>query len=171
MIAFEFRWLSVITWHFWWPVTSSKMANEVSRNLAVFRALIKIPGLECCVTPWWNNTRITSVLFTQCFLWKKFSAFSTQRVNNLMPFVRIHNRFPPYLYRLTNQLTKLQHSRYLALVFLHTWWRHQMGTFSALLGLCVGNSTVTGVFPAQRPVTRSFDVFFDLRLNKRLIKQ
>ena len=30
------------------------------------------------------------------------------------------------------------------------------------------NSSVTGEFPAQRPVTRSFDVFFDLRLNKRL---
>ena len=26
-------------------------------------------------------------------------------------------------------------------------------------------------FPAQRPVMRSFDVFFDLRLNKRLSKQ
>ena len=34
-----------------------------------------------------------------------------------------------------------------------------------------GNSHVTGEFPAQRPVTRSFDVFFDLRLNKRLSKQ
>ena len=32
-------------------------------------------------------------------------------------------------------------------------------------------SPVTGEFPAQRPVTRSFDVFFDLRLNKRLGKQ
>ena len=31
--------------------------------------------------------------------------------------------------------------------------------------------TVPGEFPAQRPVTRSFDVFFDLRLNKRLSKQ
>ena len=30
---------------------------------------------------------------------------------------------------------------------------------------------VTGEFPAQRPVTRSFDVFFDLRLNKLLSKQ
>ena len=36
--------------------------------------------------------------------------------------------------------------------------------------LC-GNSPVPGEFPAQRPVTRSFDVFFDLRLNKRLSKQ
>ena len=48
------------------------------------------------------------------------------------------------------------------------WWRHQMKTFSVLLALCAGNSPVTGEFPSQRPVTRSFDVFFDLRLNKRL---
>ena len=51
------------------------------------------------------------------------------------------------------------------------WWRHQMETFSALLTICAGNSPLTGEFPAQRPVTRSFDVFFDLRLNKRLSKQ
>ena len=46
-----------------------------------------------------------------------------------------------------------------------------METVSALLALCAGNSPVPGEFPAQRPVTRSFDVFFDLRLNKRLSKQ
>ena len=51
------------------------------------------------------------------------------------------------------------------------WWRHQMETFSALLAFCAGNSPVNGEFPAQRPVTRTFDVFFDLRLNKRLSKQ
>ena len=54
----------------------------------------------------------------------------------------------------------------------HTsWWRHQMETFSALLAICAENSPVPGEFPAQRPVTRNFDVFFDLRLNKRLSKQ
>ena len=46
-----------------------------------------------------------------------------------------------------------------------------METFSALLAISVGNAPVSGEFPAQRPVTRSFDVFFDLRLNKRLSKQ
>ena len=46
-----------------------------------------------------------------------------------------------------------------------------METFSALLALCAGNSPVTGELPSQRPVTRSFDVFFDLRVNKRLSKQ
>ena len=55
--------------------------------------------------------------------------------------------------------------------YTRTWWRHQMETFSALLALCVGNSPVTGEFPAHRPVTRSFDVFFDLRLNKPLSKE
>ena len=52
-----------------------------------------------------------------------------------------------------------------------TWWRHQMETFSAWLAICAGNSPVPGEFPTQRPVTRSFDVFFDLHLNKRLSKQ
>ena len=52
-----------------------------------------------------------------------------------------------------------------------TWWRHQMETLSALLALCAGNSPITGEFPSQRPVTRNLDVFFDLRLNKRLSKQ
>ena len=51
------------------------------------------------------------------------------------------------------------------------WWRHQMETFSALLVICAGNSPVTNEFPAQRKVTRSFDVFFDLRLNNWLSKQ
>ena len=51
------------------------------------------------------------------------------------------------------------------------WWCHQMKTFSALPAICAGNSPVTGAFPTQRPVTRSFNVFFDLHLNKRLSKQ
>ena len=53
----------------------------------------------------------------------------------------------------------------------NSWWRHQMETFSALLPICAGNSPVPGEFPTQRPVTRSFDVSFDLHLNKRLSKQ
>ena len=60
------------------------------------------------------------------------------------------------------------------LLFSQRWyilWRHQMETFSALLALCAGNSPVTGEFPAQRPVMRSFDVFFVLRLNERFSKQ
>ena len=46
-----------------------------------------------------------------------------------------------------------------------------METFWALLAICAGNSPVPGEFPTQRTVTRSFDVFFDLCLNKWLSKQ
>ena len=40
-------------------------------------------------------------------------------------------------------------------------WKH----FPCYWPFCVGNAPVTGEFPAQRPVTRSFGVFFDLHLN------
>ena len=63
------------------------------------------------------------------------------------------------------------HPPILVYVWQLTWWRRQMKTFSALLALCAGNSPVTGELPSQRPVTRSFDVVFDRRLNKRPSKQ
>ena len=43
-----------------------------------------------------------------------------------------------------------------------------MEAFSALLALCEGIQTVTAGFPSQSPVTQSFDVFFDMHMNKRL---
>ena len=48
------------------------------------------------------------------------------------------------------------HDRPSAIEVIITWWRHQMET-------CYW-PFVTGEFPSQRPVTQSFDVFFDLRL-------
>ena len=42
-----------------------------------------------------------------------------------------------------------------------------METFSALLHLCEGNSPMTGENHSQRPVTPSFDIFVDLRLDKQ----
>ena len=48
-------------------------------------------------------------------------------------------------------------------LFRCTWWRHQMENFLVILALCEGNSPVTSEFPSQRPMTRIFDVFFDLR--------
>ena len=41
-----------------------------------------------------------------------------------------------------------------------------METFSVLLTISAVNLPVPGEFAAQRPVTRSFDVFFDLSLKK-----
>ena len=47
-----------------------------------------------------------------------------------------------------------------------------METFSALLALCERNSPVTNGFRDNAgPVTKSFEVFFDPRMNKRFSKQ
>ena len=48
---------------------------------------------------------------------------------------------------------------YIPGISIGSWWRHQMEIVFALLAFCAGNSSVTGEFHAQRPVTRSFDVF------------
>ena len=45
------------------------------------------------------------------------------------------------------------------------------GKIYRVTGPFVGNSPVTGEFPKHRPVTRSFDVFFHLRVNKQLSEQ
>ena len=45
------------------------------------------------------------------------------------------------------------------------------GNIFRVTGHLSGEFTGPGEFPTQRPVTRSFDVFFDLHPNKRLSKQ
>ena len=45
------------------------------------------------------------------------------------------------------------------------------GNIFRVTGSLCGEFTGHGELPSQRPVTRSFDVFFDLRLNKRLSKK
>ena len=94
---------------------------------------------------------------------------------SLSHMYHMYQEFLVWIYRIILSMGSAnERRRYI--VFMHPfnrfpWWRHQMETFSALLALCAGNSPVSGEFPAQRPVTRSFDVFFDLRPNKRLSKK
>ena len=54
---------------------------------------------------------------------------------------------------------------------MHTMMTSSNGNIFRVTGPLCGEFTGPGEFPIQRPVTRSFDVFFDLRLNKRLSKQ
>ena len=73
--------------------------------------------------------------------------------------------------RICMQVLRLeQYLQWTTLRFV-SWWRHQMETFSALLAICAGNSPVSGEFPAQRPVTQTFDVFYGLCPIKGLSKQ
>ena len=59
--------------------------------------------------------------------------------------------------------------------FLYQNWVFMMtssnGNIFRVTGSLCGEFTGPGELPTQRPVTRSFDVFFDLRLNKPLSKQ
>ena len=53
----------------------------------------------------------------------------------------------------------------------HSMMTSSNGNIFALQAILCGEFTGHRWIPAQRPVTRGFDVFFDLRLNKRLRKQ
>ena len=57
------------------------------------------------------------------------------------------------------------------LVICHFMMTSSNGTIFRLTGPLCGEFTSPGEFPTQRPATRSFDVFFDLRLNKQLSEQ
>ena len=61
-------------------------------------------------------------------------------------------------------ITDLRHFPYLRVTSLN-------GNIFRVTGHSCGEFTSPGEFPAQRPVTRSFGVFFNLRLNERLSKQ
>ena len=65
-------------------------------------------------------------------------------------------------YELPKMINGIYERLFIHLILKFSWWRHEMETFSALLAICAGNSPVPGEFPAQRPVTQSFDVLFDL---------
>ena len=60
---------------------------------------------------------------------------------------------------------------YVGMTISTTSWCHQMETYHALPALCVGNLPVIAGSTWQRPVTRRFDAFIDVCLNKRLSKQ
>ena len=62
----------------------------------------------------------------------------------------------------------IYHNGSLAELFMMT---SSNGNIFRVTGPLCGEFTGPGEFPTQRPVTRSFDVFFDLRLNKRFSKQ
>ena len=61
---------------------------------------------------------------------------------------------------------------WLASIVVHLWnmMTSSNGNIFRVTGPLCGKFTGPGEFPTQRPVTRSFDVFFDLGLNKRLNK-
>ena len=73
---------------------------------------------------------------------------------------------------------QFERQKYLTIERMNLITQHQntMATIPCTMTSSNGNNFrvtghLCGEFPAQRPVTRSFDIFIDLRLNKRLSKQ
>ena len=81
-------------------------------------------------------------------------------VSKRQKYVRKHRRIFVHSAAFWHRFLKI----YFHWMICKSWWRHQMETLSTLLAICAGNSPVTGELPSKRPVTRSFDVFFDLRI-------
>ena len=106
--------------------------------------------ITCWAKCWWNETPyrardVSLIVRAECSIHDdEFKSHNSNHIIANIPDSKIHgaNIGPTW-------------------VLSAPWWRLQMVTFSALLALCVGNSPVSGEFPSQRPVTRSFDVFFD----------
>ena len=76
--------------------------------------------------------------------------------------------------RFSVQRASIAESIYMSLrhqIFLIIMMTSSNGNIFRVSGRLCGEFAGPGEFPTQRPVTRSFYVFFDLRLNRRLSKQ
>ena len=108
-------------------------------------------------------TWINAYIYIRCFLWNFI-------------LIRDHSAFWLSQWDTTLQCNVVSHwlsPNLEGSLLIRAIMTSSNGTFSVLLAFCAGNSPVPGVpgeFPAQRPVTQSFGVLFDLRLNKRLRK-
>ena len=126
----------------------------VSHNYRT-QVLGSIPFIPSLVTKWHDRHRYLSIHHVPCLM----SLNSPRHCSKTLSRVswpardRISNFVPPYL------------------IYLIIMKTTSNGNISSLHALCARNSKVIGEFPLQRPVTRSLDVFFDLRLNKWLCKQ
>ena len=132
--------------------------NVIEKDSTVVETMI--PMLQPTLN-FFYMLNLTKIIYPLLFEWiEKKTSYMWKRVCKISVIGLICSLLrPPF-----SRLCKVYHS-------VVIWWRHQMQTFSALLAICARNSPGTGEFPAQRPVTRSFEVFFDLHLNKQLSKQ
>ena len=139
-------------------------------SIGITKLYWRPPRLSCSWLTQTSNDPSPNARNTICYL---YMAIETTHfdLNKHDTVNHRHYRYTIYLYFKHFQIQYPLLGILWCLLLCVSWWRHQMETFSALLPICAGNSPVSGEFPTQRPVTRSFDIFIDLRLNKRLSKQ
>ena len=102
-------------------------------------------------------------------LWRRQRIWRRQRQTVLGSLRR--TRLRHYIMILFGLLNSLSHGRCIRIFEIFIMMTSSNGNIFRVTGAFCGEFTGPGEFPAQRPVTRSFDVFFDLPLNERLSKQ
>ena len=133
-------------------LVNNRDAGYLRRHRAHYDVTVLLQGSSLVLGRWW-------LYFTTAPMKQPWKIRKMNHINSLTTLIHITDK-------------KTKHSKPFAYFMGYcSWWRNQMETFSAQLAICAGNSPVPCEFPAQRPVTRSCGVFFDLRLNKRLSKQ
>ena len=118
------------------------------------------------VTPyiWQQRSRSTLAQVMVCFAWRHQAITWTNVDWSSVESSDIHIR--AISLKMPQPITKIC----LKITCLNMMTSPNGNIFRVTGPLC-GEFTGPGEFPTQRPVTRSFDVFFDLPLNKRLSKQ
>ena len=136
-------------------MTSYQTAVEIPGNRASLRLLIAI-------SRWWNGRGKRSGFFTCSSAYGDISMGECKKdVTSLLTYwsyvflALTHRYVRQLLHTLSPAMSSANNS--------DPWWRHQMEIFPALLAILEGNPSVTVGVPSLKPVTWSFDVFFDLR--------
>ena len=139
--------------------------------------MFNLLGISSC-KPLWASYQIRKIAGCEC-AWNVGSVFPAPRVSDpdihhgtcvtYVPWCMAGSLTSGFRWnRPMETTTRVPFILFKYLLLMHSWWRHQMETFFALLDLC---GPVTGESHSQRPLTQSFDASFDLRLHKRLSKQ
>ena len=170
-MAFHYEYMNILHAEFLWGSTTVDLHFLSFCNNLVAQAVENLP-------PWWQSpiyhTELIPIYTDNMEVCEENRCLVKSSV--IMVWVQALPQVDKYLVMLCGTYCTLCGW----IIWKGTWlywsrWHHQMEPFSTLLAICVGNSPVTGeghyFFPVQRPMMRSFDVFFDLSLNNQLNKQ
>ena len=144
-------------------------------------------GFPSQISQWYRTWIVLFLAWTCCWTINRFASDLRRHEAHVTSFwydglaTAPHGLDIPNRFEILHPWEKLcrhkPHYHSVCLCFIHMYCiTHFMMTSSngnifRVTGPLCGEFTGPGEFPPQRPVTRSFDVFFDLRLNKRLSKQ
>ena len=135
--------------------------GQVITSHSIYRIQLLVPALDAWF--WHNTSQLVIALFMYCRYFQLQSKNSSSNVISSYAECGNHDGFISQKYLLVN--TRSIEKGYVMLCWetCNYMMTSSNGNIYALLALRAGNSSATGEFSSQRPVTRSFDVFFDLR--------